>query len=101
MAEIDGRHGVAMLQRRDADQQVGEADGYALGALFPVDLAGQQRRRFSLGNHHRVGQKIADKTLVVLALNGIRRALDGVNEFGESHGGERDPLATRRLGDPP
>jgi hypothetical protein len=27
---------------------------------------------------------------VVLALNGVRRAIDGLNKLGESHGGERD-----------
>jgi hypothetical protein len=39
-AEIDGCHGVAMLRRSSSDQQVGEGDGHALGALLALDLPG-------------------------------------------------------------
>jgi len=101
MAEIDGRYGVAMLQRSDPDQQVGEGDGHALGALLAVDLCGQQGRCFAVRNHFHVGQKICDIALVVLALNGVWRTIDSMSKLGESHGGERDSLVARGGDDSP
>src|SRR5580658_7168832 len=55
VAEIDGQHREAKLQLRDADQQVDEGDGHALGLLLSVDLCGQQSGRLGVW----IGRQIA------------------------------------------
>src|ERR1039457_2236199 len=63
VAEIDGQDGEAKLQRRDADKQIAEGDGYALGLLFAVDLSGQQGRCFGVGIDGQIAEQFVDEGL--------------------------------------
>jgi hypothetical protein len=56
VAEIDGQDREAKLQRRDAEQQVGEGDGHALGLLLSVDLCGQQSGRLGVWMDRQIAQ---------------------------------------------
>jgi len=45
VAQIGGCNAVTKLQRRDADQQVGERHAYALSGILAVDLTGSESYR--------------------------------------------------------
>ena len=56
MAEIRGHDGETKFQRRNADEQIAERDGYTLGLLLTVDFSGKQSSRSGV----RIDSQIAE-----------------------------------------
>ena len=67
VAHIGGRNLVAKLQRRDADQQVGERHSDALSSILAVDLAGPEshwnRHRMDRQSGHQFAEELPPRSL--------------------------------------
>ena len=69
------------LQRRDADKQIAEGDGYPLGLLLAVDFCGQQGHRPGVRIDRQIAQQFIDEGLAAKPQGGSLCAIDSVGEF--------------------
>jgi hypothetical protein len=95
VSEIDGQNREAEGERRSSDQQVCEGDSHALGLLLSVDLSGQHCGLFRVGIDRKIAEQFLDEGLAAQPPLWGLCAIDTVDEFGQSDGGESGVLIAR------
>jgi hypothetical protein len=99
VAQIGGCNAVAKLQRRNADQQVGERHANALGSILAVDLTGSESYRSGYRMHWQSGHQFVEE----LPPRGVsfRRVSAGhsVRQFHQRNHRDGDIFAGRADGD--
>jgi hypothetical protein len=99
VAHIGGRNAVAKLQRRNADQQVGERYTDALGGILAVDLTGPESYR----NRYRMDRQSGHQFVEELVPRSfpLRRIGSGhsVRQLDQRNDGHGDIFASGAYGD--